>query len=301
MEIEDIQAFSVVAETGGLTSAAHRLGVSKSIVSRRIARLEKDLGAVLLTRTTRGTALTEAGANFRDHAARITADAQAARDMLSDDGPVRGRLRVSAPMSFGATHFAPVLAELAGRHPELEVHASYSDEKADLVSQGFDAAIRLGHLQDSSLVARRITTFSDRVVASPRYLAKHPAPRTPEDLRAHDTVCRAADEWPFEHQGRVITFHPRGRFTADHGASLVPAALAGLGIAMLPDFLIHDYIASGALIVLLPDHPAPEAGMYVVRPPGGNAPRKVRALIDIMVEKFGGTAFSVPTAPPVVA
>jgi DNA-binding transcriptional LysR family regulator len=298
MEIEDIQAFSVVAETGSLTSAAHRLGVSKSIVSRRLARLERDLGAVLLTRTTRGTALTEAGANFRDHAARITADVQSARDMLSDDGPVRGRLRVSAPMSFGATHFAPVLAELADRHRELEVHASYDDQRVDLVSEGFDAAIRLGHLQDSSLVARRIASFGGRVVASPQYLATHPAPRTPEDLRAHAAVCRPAEEWPFEHQGRVIHFHPQGRFTADHGASLVPAALAGLGVAVLPDFLIHAHIASGALVALLPDYPVPEAGMYVVRPPGGNAPRKVRALIEIMMEKFGGTSCPVPAGPP---
>src|SRR3954470_21666363 len=127
MEIEDIQAFVAVADAGGLSTALTQLGVSKSIVSRRIARLEKSLGARLLTRTTRGAALTEGGARFREHAARITAEAGAARGARRPDGKVRGRLRVSAPLSFGATHFAPVFAELACRYPDLEIHASYSD------------------------------------------------------------------------------------------------------------------------------------------------------------------------------
>src|SRR5262245_49112088 len=144
VEIEDIQAFVAVADAGGLTAAAGRLGVSKSIVSRRIARLEKSLSSRLLTRTTRGTALTEAGSTFREHATRIAAEADAARDALSPDGTVRGHLRVAAPLSFGSTHFAPVLAKLAARYPELEVQASYSDRRVDLVSEGFDAAIRLG-------------------------------------------------------------------------------------------------------------------------------------------------------------
>jgi DNA-binding transcriptional LysR family regulator len=287
MEIEDIQAFVAVADAGGLTPAAARLGVSKSIVSRRIARLEKSLHARLLARTTRGTTLTEAGASFREHAIRIAAEADAARDAVSPDGKVRGRLRVAAPLSFGPTQFAPVLAELASRHPELELQASYSDHHVDLVTEGFDAAIRLGILGDSSLVARRIATFGGRLVASPAYLRTHGTPRTLEDLQAHAAVNRINDEWPLVHAGRTITVHPRARFTADNGEALVPAVLAGLGIALLPDFLISDHIASGALLAVLADYPMPEAGVYVVRPPGGSASCKVRALIDIMVEKFG--------------
>ena len=287
MEIEDIQAFVAVADAGGLTLAASRLGVSKSIVSRRIARLEKSLRARLLTRTTRGTALTEAGATFREHATRIAAEADAARDAISTEGKVRGRLRVAAPLSFGATHFAPVLAELAGRHPDLEIQASYSDRRVDLLTEGFDAAIRLGQLDVSNLVARRIATFGASLVASPGYLATHPAPRTPEDLAAHDTVARVNDEWPLQHDGQTIRIHPRARFTADNGAALVPAVLAGLGIAMLPTFLVGEQIARGELVVVMADYPMPEAGVYVVRPPGGSAPCKVRVLIDIMVEKFG--------------
>ena len=298
MEIEDIQAFVAVADAGGLTPAAGRLGVSKSIVSRRIARLEKSLDTQLLTRTTRGAALTEAGATFREHATRIAAEADAARDALSHDGKVRGRLRVAAPLSFGATHFAPILAELASRHPELEIQASYSDRHVDLVAEGFDAAIRLGVLADSNLVARRITTFRGRLVASPAYLQKHGTPKTPDDLLAHAAINRINDEWPLQHGDETITVRPHARFTADNGAALVPAALAGLGIALLPDFLIADHIDAGRLVALLPDYPMPEAGVYVVRPPGGSASCKVRALIDIMVEKNVGTCREPRIAPP---
>jgi DNA-binding transcriptional LysR family regulator len=295
MEIEDIQAFVAVAEAGGLSAAAGRLGVSKSIVSRRIARLEKSLRAQLLARTTRGTSLTEAGASFREHATRIAAEADAAHDAIASDGKVRGRLRVSAPLSFGATHFAPVLAELASRHPDLEIQSSYSDRHVDLVAEGFDAAVRLGVLDDSNLVARRISTFGGRLVASPTYLQRHGTPRTPEELAVHAAVNRVNDHWPLMHDGAVINVHPRARFTADNGAALVPAALAGLGIALLPDFLIDAHLASGALLAVMPDYPMPEAGVYVVRPPGGNAPCKVRALIDIMVEKMGSKACPPPT------
>lgn len=288
MEIEDIQAFVAVADAGGLSPAASRLGVSKSIVSRRLARLEKSLGATLLTRNTRGAALTEAGATFREHAARIASEADAARDALSPDGSVRGRLRVALPLSFGATHFAPVLAQLAARYPELQIQASFSDRLVDLVTEGFDAAIRLGVLDDSALVARRIAPFGGKLVASPDYLAKRGTPRTVEELADHATINRINDEWPLMHAGRRISVHPRNtRFSADNGAALVPAALAGLGIALMPNFLVNEHIQSGALVQVLPDYPMPEAGVYVVRPPGGSAPCKVRVLIDIMVERFG--------------
>jgi DNA-binding transcriptional LysR family regulator len=289
MEIEDIRAFVAVADAGGLSPAASRLGVSKSIISRRLARLEKSLGATLLSRSTRGATLTEAGATFREHAGRIAAEADAARDALSPDGTVRGRLRIALPLSFGASHFAPVLAQLAARYPELEIQASFSDHKVDLVTEGFDAAIRLGALVDSSLVARRIAPIGGRLVASPGYLAKHGTPRTIEELLEHATINRINEQWPLMHDGERITVHPRNtRFSADNGAALVPAALAGLGIALLPDFLIHAHLLSGALVAVMEDYPMPEAGVYVVRPPGGSAPCKVRVLIDLMVEEFAG-------------
>ena len=289
-DLVDLETFVAVADAGGVSPAARRLGLPKSIVSRRLSRLEQELGAQLLTRTTRGAALTEAGATFREHAARVCAEMQAARDSIAPEGDVRGLLRVSAPLSFGATHIAPALAELARRHPRLHVHAAYSDRRVDLIGEGFDVAIRLGTLSDSNLVARRIRAFRGRAVASPAYLAAHGAPQTPEEIAAHPALMQGTESWRYTVAGNVVTVHPQGRFKADNGQALVSGALAGLGIAALPDFLIEEHLATGALVPLLVDYPMPEAGLYVVRPPGSHPPRKVRALMEIMVERFGEAA-----------
>lgn len=288
LDLEDLSTFVEVADAGGVTAAARRLGLPKSIVSRRLVRLEQDLGAQLLARTTRGAALTEAGASFREHAARVVAELQVARDAISPEGEVCGRLRIAAPLTFGPTHLAPVLADLARRHPQLHVHAAYSDRFVDLVGEGFDAAVRVGYLPDSNLVARRVAPLRGKCVASPEYIKARGAPRTPEELLEHECLMQGTESWRFVANGKTITVRPQGRFKADHGVALAAAALAGLGIAALPDFLVDAHIASGALEPLLFDYPAPEAGIYVVRPPGEFAPRKVRALIDILIEGFGG-------------
>src|SRR5580704_6823287 len=170
-DLEDLHTFVEVASAGGLTPAARRLGLSKSIVSRRLVRLEQELGVQLLSRTTRGAALTEAGATFREHAARIVAELGTAQEAISPVGDLRGLLRIAAPLSFGPMRLAPVFAELARRHPMLHVHAAYSDRFVDLVGEGFDAAVRLGFLPDSSLVARRICVIHGQYVASPSYIA----------------------------------------------------------------------------------------------------------------------------------
>lgn len=288
LDLEDLSTFVEVADAGGVTAAARRLGLPKSIVSRRLVRLEQDLGAQLLARTTRGAALTEAGASFREYAARVVAELLAARDAISPEGEVCGRLRIAAPLTFGPTHLAPVLAELARRHPQLHVHTSYSDRFVDLVNEGFDAAVRVGFLPDSNLVARRIAPLRGRCVASPEYLEAHGEPRTPEALLEHECLMQGTETWRFASNGKTISVRPQGRFKADNGVALAAAALAGLGIVALPSFVIEAHIASGALKPVLNEYPPPEAGMYVVRPPGEFAPRKVRALIDILVERFGG-------------
>jgi len=286
-DLADLETFVTVADAGGVSPAARRLGLPKSVVSRRLKRLEDELGAVLLTRTTRGAALTEAGATFREHAARVCAEMEAARDSIAPEGDVRGLLRVAAPLSFGPTHLAPVLAELARRYPKLQVHAAYGDRFVDLVNDGFDAAIRLGFMPDSNLVARRIASMCGKVVASPAYLAAHGAPRTPDELLQHPALMQGTESWRFLDDGKVVAVHPQGRFKADNGQALVAGALAGLGVAALPEFLIEEHIASGALVQVLVDYPIPEAGLYVVRPPGRHPPRKVCVLTEILLEKFG--------------
>lgn len=285
-DLEDLQTFIEVADAGGITPGARRLNLAKSIVSRRVVKLEQDLGAQLLTRTTRGAALTEAGATFREHAARIAAEMEAARNSLSPHGELRGRLRVATPLSFGPTYIAPVLAELARRNPSLQVQSVYSDRFVDLAGEGFDAAIRVGYLPDSSLVARRIAPVHGRFVASPDYIQKHGAPETPEDLARHEAVMQGTETWRLTVKGNVVPVTVHGRFKADNGEALLCAALAGLGIAMLPDFMINPHIASGALVPVLNAFPPPEAGVYVVRPPGAFPPRKVRALIEILLERL---------------
>ena len=287
-DLVDLETFVAVADTGGVSGAARRLGLPKSIVSRRLVRLENELGAQLLTRTTRGAALTEAGATFREHAARVVAELEAARDSLSPEGELRGLLRIAAPLSFGATRLAPVIAEFACRHSQLQITTAYSDRFVDLVAEGFDVAVRIGWLPDSSLVARRIGPVTGRLVATPEYLEKNGAPASLDDVANHPAVMQSSAEiWRVRDGDRVVTLHPQGRFKADNGQALVCAVLAGLGIAMLPDFLINEHIASGALTILLPQYPMPEAGLYVVRPPGDHPSRKVRVFTDLLVEKLG--------------
>jgi DNA-binding transcriptional LysR family regulator len=286
VDIEELRTFVEVADAGGVSPAARRLGVSKSIVSRRLARLEEALGAQLLARTTRGAALTEAGAIFREHAARACSEIDAARDTILPAGDLRGRLRVAAPLSFGPTHFASVFAEMARRHPQLHVHTAYSDRFVDIVAEGFDCAIRVGYLQDSNLIARRVGPLYGKLVASPDYLRTHGAPETPDDLADHEALMQGTEAWQFLDGDRVITVHPRGRFKADNGTALIAAAVAGLGIGWLPDGLTNEYVASGALVPVMTRYPPPPAGIYVIRPPGPHPSLKVRVLTELLIACF---------------
>jgi DNA-binding transcriptional LysR family regulator len=298
-ELEDIQAFTEVVESGSLTRAGMRLGMSKSMVSRRLARLEADLGVPLLARTTRGMSLTEAGSDFRPYAERMVAELQSARDALSRQGEATGRLRIAAPVSFGNSHLAAVLAELAVRNPRLEISASYSDRLVDLVGEGFDAAVRLGNLADSSLIARRISSVRAVLVASPAYLARAGVPQTPADLARHEAIPHGDQVWTFRHDGKLITHRPRGRFTADSGQAELAGVVAGLGIAMMPTFLAGPAIDRGELEVLLPGYEIPEAGMYVVRPPPPEPmPNKIKVLTEAMLASFGSPGWDRCSAVP---
>ena len=261
--------------------------MSKSIVSRRLLRLESELGVQLLARTTRGAALTEAGVTFRDHAARICAEIDLARETILPAGDLRGRLRIAAPLSFGPTHLAPVLAQLARRHPRLHLQCNYSDRLVDIVGEGFDCAIRVGQLGDSTLIARRIAPIRGMLVGSPEYVQEHGGPETPEQLLAHECLMQGTETWVFIDGDKTIPVHPQGRFKADNGLALAAAAVAGLGIAALPEFLIEKDLASGALVALMNRYPLAEIGIFIVRPPGHHPARKVRVLTELLIEHFG--------------
>lgn len=268
MEIEDLRTFVEVADAGGVTPASRRLGISKSMVSRRLVRLEAELSVQLLARTTRGAALTEAGATFREYAARVVAEIDVAKETVLPAGELRGRLRVAAPLSFGPTHFAPVLAEMAARHPELHIHSCYTDRFVDLIGEGYDCAIRVGKLPDSNLIARRIGPINAKYVAAPAYIEKYGSPETPEELVTHQALMQGTETWPAMDGDKVIAMRPQGRFKADNGVALVAAAVAGIGIAVLPNDLIQEHLDSGALVPVMSRYPVPEHGIYVVRPRG---------------------------------
>ena len=290
MDIDDLRAFVETVETGGMTHAARRLGISKSVVSRRLARLEGELSAELVHRTTRGLSLTEAGIAFKLHADRILVELEAGREAVRADGcTISGNLRISASMSFGVAHLAPALAELGLRHPALRIHANYTDRIVDLVAERFDAAIRLGVLPDSTLIAKRIAPMTSMMVASPVYLDRHEPISSPADLAEHAAVTLESEVWRFHRRGRETTVSPNAHFVSDSGQAVLAATLAGIGVARLPAFLCARSVADGHLRVVLSDCELPKAGLFVLRPPPANhVPAKVRALIDFMTERFGG-------------
>lgn len=289
MDIEDLRTFVEVADAGGVSPAARRLGISKSMVSRRLIRLEGALGIQLVARTTRGAGLTEAGTTFREHAAKVCGEIDIARETILPAGELRGRLRVAVPLTSGPVHFAPVLAQMARHHPQLHIHAEYSDRFVDLISDGFDCAIRVGALRDSNLIARRVGQIYGKLVASPDYIKMHGLPETPDQLIAHNALI-GAETWRFMDGDRTVTVQPQGRFSSDNGAALASAAAAGLGIAWLPDCVTHDYLASGTLVPIMTGYPLPAGNVYVVRPPSPHPSRKVRILAEFLIESFETTA-----------
>jgi DNA-binding transcriptional LysR family regulator len=229
---------------------------------------------------------------FKARCDRIFAELEEAREAVAQQGrSVRGRLRLSAPLSFGVRHLVPVLADLARAHPDLEIDVSYTDRVVDLIGERFDAAVRIGSLRDSSLVVRRIAPVHAVLVASPDYLARHGRLGMPQDLAAHECLIYTASlvpEWQFQSGKRRISIRPEGRLRSDNGEAILQWAIASLGIANAPSFLVSDAIESGALEPLLLDYPQPEFGIHIVRPPGSHVPGKLRVLIDTLVERFGG-------------
>ncbi len=293
-ELDDIRSFVAVVDAGGFGRASRSLGLSKSIVSRRIARLEADLGTRLLSRTTRGVSPTEAGLEFKARGERILAELTEAREAVAlQAGGVTGRLRLTMPLTFGIRHVAPVLAELAQRHPRLEIDVEASDRQVDLIGERFDMAIRMGVLRDSSLVARKIAEIRGVVVGSPDYFARHGRPATPAELAGHECLIYTGtpvSDWNFRVGRRMVSIRPNGRLRSDSGETLLQWAEAGLGLAVLPTFIAGEALRAGRLQHTLWEHALPEGGLYVVRPPGAYVPGKVRVLTDLLVERFSGIA-----------
>jgi DNA-binding transcriptional LysR family regulator len=289
---DTILAFVRVAETGSFSEAARRLGLSKSMISRQVSSLEADLGVRLLHRTTRSLSPTEAGRGYLERCQRILADLNEANLLVSHLQAVpRGRLRVSAPLSFGIGHLTACLPEFLERYPEIELDMGFTDRHVDLVEEGWDVAVRIGRLADSSLIVRRLAPIRRLAAASPADLARRGTPAGPEDLAGHDCLTHGNmvhSEWRFiDSDGKPMQVEVRGRFHADNGDVLRALALAGQGIALLPSFFIGDDIRDGRLVPLLERFVPLDASLNAVYPHGKHLSPKVRAFVDHLAAIFG--------------
>jgi DNA-binding transcriptional LysR family regulator len=293
-DFADIRAFLQAVESGGINAAAMRLDVAKSQLSARIARLEGELHAKLLHRSPRGVSLTDAGQRFYERMRDMLARMQQAVDEVSGDGRhLTGSLRIAAPMSFGITHLGPLLYDFLCHHPALEVTLELDDHYVDLLSGGYDLAVRIGRLYDSSLVARPFAPSRRVLVCSPDYARRHEIPATIEDIERHDCICYGnasiAPYWQFaprseDETPRQIAVH--GRIHLNNGESMRDAAIAGLGIAVLPLFIAAPALRAGKLLELLSDSPPTSDTIYAVYPQTRYVSRGVRALIDMLVTAF---------------
>ena len=293
----DMQMFVRVVETGSLSAAAERLDLAKSAVSRRLAELEVRLGVSLIQRTTRRLNLTDSGRAYYDRCVVILADLDEAEAAVSQaHQALKGRLRVALPHSFGLLHLAPLIEEFMTQHSEVRFELDFNDRQIDLMQEGFDLAIRIATLADSSLIARRLAPIRHAVCASPDYLRRHGTPRTAVELTQHVSVAYSnlADPglWTYRGpEGLSGSVRVPVRLAASSGDFLLRAALAGEGLILLPTFYLQKALRSGELTQVLTDHSWPELSAYAVYPPTRHLSRRVRAFIDFVAERLAGQPY----------
>ena len=296
MRLEDLETFIAIVEGGSLREASRRLNVSKSVVSDRLSALEMRVGGSLVVRTTRALSLTDVGQAFYERAVRIVYDLHDALDIAANSQKeLRGPIRIAAPMTFGLRFLMPALHSFFQEHSSLRPVVELDDRMVDIVGSRFDAAVRIGRLADSSLVANRLTTSLRMVVASPDYWSRHGRPKQVEDLETHRSISyvniRPYEEWRFEQDGKTRSIKVACALQLNDGEAIRDAAIAGLGVAVLPTFVIGDALQNGLLeTVDLGCWPTPGPVQIVYPPENRNAP-KVRALI-----KHLQAAFSDPPA-----
>jgi DNA-binding transcriptional LysR family regulator len=291
LDLDDLRSFFVVAETGSFARAAQRLETSKSILSRRVARLEEQLGARLLQRTARGTLLTESGQlYYSDARAAVTQLECAAENLSQTVGDISGPIRLTGPVYFGPNYLGPALCDFAREHPGVEFHIHYSDDTIDIAREGFDLAVRLGQLPDSSLTLRRLALSRRMVVASPDYLANHPPILTPEDLSNHRIIhyssVHTQEVWGYNRDGERHHLKINPYLRSNNAAMLMTAVAEGLGITAMPLFVTRAMLETGRAVEILTDYEWGFTQISLLMPPGGSTPKRVRALADFLVERF---------------
>jgi DNA-binding transcriptional LysR family regulator len=306
MKLPDFEAlaiFAKVVELRSFAGAATELAVSKATVSKAVTRLETRLGARLFNRTSRRLALTDAGHRLAERAARLLADGELAEnEALAQSGTPRGLVRLAVPMTFGVKVIAPLLPAFLDNYPEISIDLHASDAMVDLIGEGFDAGVRIAALPDSSLLARRLCAMPRYTVASKAYLERHGRPTHPMHLAQHRCLGYAylwtPNAWHYSNAaGEQVAVRPAGPLRVNNGEALMPALLAGLGIADLPEFIVGEALASGAVEEILQGWKQREGAVHLVTPPGGPRPARVELLADYLAEKLGRGRAARPVTP----
>jgi DNA-binding transcriptional LysR family regulator len=291
-DFEGLAIFAKVVELRSFAAASAELALSKATVSKAVTRLEERLGARLFNRTSRRLALTDAGHKLAERATRLLLDGEAAEnEALAQSVAPRGLVRLAVPMTFGTKAVAPILPEFLAEYPDVAIDLHLSDAMVDLIGEGFDAGLRIASLPDSSLVARRLCAMPRYTVAAPSYLERHGRPTHPMHLAQHKCLGYAylstQGVWHYTNSaGEQASVRPAGPLGVNNGEALMPALLAGLGIADLPAFIVDDAIASGDVEVILKGWHQTEAAVHLVMPPGGPRPARVEALADFLAKKL---------------
>ncbi|WP_092884296.1 LysR family transcriptional regulator [Roseicitreum antarcticum] len=292
--LTEMEAFAMVVDQGGFTDAARKMGISKSAVSKHVSALETRLGARLLNRTTRRVSPTDIGLAYYDRARRVLNDAGEADSLVTAmQSAPSGLLRMSVPTDFGTTLLSPMLGPFLQSYPDISVNMVLKNRYVELISEGFDMAIRIGDLADSSLRARKFAEASYRMIAAPSYLQAHGRPMRIDDLNEHRLLHysnqASNNVWKIiAPSGETRQVRCEGWLTVNDGQSLLNAAVDGLGIAYLPSYLYHDALKTGQVVDVIPDLPKDIKGVYAVYPPGRYTQPKVRAFIDYLAIRFSG-------------
>jgi len=294
---ENMGVFIRVVEAGSISGAADRLGVAKSAVSRRLKELEEHLGVELFHRTTRRMNLTDTGRAFYHQSVRILEDVLEAEHATSQaHGTLKGSLKIALPSTFGLMHMGPAINEFLKAHPQIEFDLDFNDREVDLIQEGFDLAIRIANLPDSSLIARRLAPIQNVICACPSYLEQMGAPRTPDELVDHRFLVYSLlsdyEYWnltDIDGNETRTKIHPY--LKASTGEFLKDAAVEGMGIIMVPSFIAYKEIESGDLVQILEDYNPPQIDAYAIYPQTRHLSQRVRAFVDFLVKRFEGTPY----------
>ena len=294
---EEMQTFVRIIDAGGISRAADQLDLVKSAVSRRLSDLEKRLGVQLITRSTRKLTLTDTGRAYYDQCLRLLNDLDEVESSLASEyKKVTGKLRISAPLSFGLAHLGPVINDFIKQYPDVTLDLDLNDREVNLVEDNFDLAIRIGALKDSQLIARRIFSLNVVMIASPEYIQKYGMPTLPEQLQHHDMISYSLAERDYlnfscKTTGETGTVKPRVVHSCSSGEFIREMVIAGIGFTTSPTCLVHKEIEQGSLIPFLNDYSWVSGNAYAIYPPTRHLSHRVRAFIDFLVERFEGTPY----------